>query len=89
MADDKLVQAKQCMGCQAIAKDGAAPSFQKIARFWKARANAEPMMVATILQGSSSSGGPHWNKATMPDQVERPLVSDAEARTMAKWILTQ
>jgi len=89
MADGKLVQEKQCMGCHAIAKDGAAPSFQKIARFWKGRTDAEPKIVATILQGSSSSGGPHWNKATMPDQAERPLVSDAEAKSMAKWILKQ
>lgn len=89
MADDKLVQEKQCMGCHALAKDGAAPSFQKIARFWKGRQDAEPMMVAIIRQGSAGSGEPHWNKATMPDQGERPLVSDAEARSIAKWILTQ
>jgi cytochrome c len=89
MANDKLVQEKQCMGCHAIAEDGAGPSFQKIARLWKGRKDAEPMIVATIRQGSASSGGPHWNKATMPDQAERPLVSDAEARSIAKWILTQ
>lgn len=89
MASEKLAQDKQCMGCHAIKEDGAAPSFQKIARFWKGRQDAEASMVATIRRGSAATGGPHWNKATMPDQAERPLVSEAEAKTLAKWILTQ
>lgn len=89
MANEKLVQDKQCMGCHALKEDGAAPSFQKIAKFWKGRGNAEVAMVATIRKGSAATGGPHWNKATMPDQSERPLVSEAEARQLAKWILKQ
>jgi len=89
MANEKLVQDKQCMGCHALKEDGAAPSFQKIAKFWKGKGNAEVAMVATIRKGSAATGGPHWNKATMPDQAERPLVSEAEARQMAKWILKQ
>lgn len=88
-ASEKLAQEKQCMGCHAVSQDGAAPAFQKIARFWKGRKDAEAMMVATIRKGSAATGGPHWNQATMPDQAERPLVSDAEAKRIAKWILTQ
>lgn len=88
-ASEKLVKDKQCMGCHAIKQDGAAPAFQKIARFWKGRKDAEAKMVATIRQGSAATEGPHWNKATMPDQSERPLVSEAEAKRIAKWILTQ
>lgn len=45
-------------------------------------------MVATIREGSAGTGGPHWNKAKMPDQSERPRVSDQEARELARWILT-
>ncbi|HJV72014.1 c-type cytochrome [Ideonella sp.] len=89
MASEKLAQDKQCMGCHAIKEDGAAPSFQKIARFWKGRQDAEASMVATIRRGSAATGGPHWNKATMPDQAERPLVSEPEAKALAKWILAQ
>jgi len=89
MANEKLVQEKQCMGCHSIKEDGAAPSFHKIAIFWKGLGNAEVSMVATIRKGSDATGGPHWNQATMPDQRERPLVSEAEARQMAKWILKQ
>jgi cytochrome c len=86
-ADEGLARDKQCFGCHAIDKDGAGPSFQKIAARWKGRADAEAKMVATIRQGSAGTGGPHWNKATMPDQAERPLVSDAEARRLSAWIV--
>ena len=88
-ADQKLVEAKQCLGCHAIEQDGAAPAFKRIAARWKGRPEAEGVIIKTILQGSAGTGGPHWNKATMPDQKERPLVSEAEARQLAAWILAQ
>lgn len=90
LANEKLAQEKQCFGCHALKEEGVGgPSFQKIARYWKPRKDGEAMMVKAILQGSTAAGGqPHWNKAKMPDQAERPLISEAEARLMAKWILT-
>jgi len=88
-ADAKLLQDKQCMGCHDVKRDGAAPSFQKIAVFWKGRKDAQEKIVATIRKGSDGTGGPHWNKATMPDQAERPLVSEAEAKRIAEWIVRQ
>jgi cytochrome c len=88
-ANEKLAQEKQCMGCHAIKEDGAAPSFKKIAQLWKGRKDAEATITRTILQGSSATGGPHWGKATMPDQSERPLVSEAEGKKIARWILKQ
>jgi cytochrome c len=89
LANDKLVQDKQCMSCHALKEDGAGPAFQKIARVWKGRKDAEAMLVATIRKGSSGTGGPHWNKASMPDQSERPTVSEAEAKQLVSWILRQ
>jgi cytochrome c len=89
LANEKLAQDKQCFGCHTTKPDGAAPSFQKIAKLWKGNKDAEAKLVATIRQGSTATGGPHWNKATMPDQAERPLVSDAEAKQIAKWVLAQ
>jgi cytochrome c len=88
-ADEKLVEAKQCLGCHAIAQDGAGPAFKRIAARWKGRPEAEAVIVKTIRQGSGGTGGPHWNKASMPDQKERPLVSEAEAKQLAAWILAQ
>jgi cytochrome c len=89
LASEKLAQEKQCMGCHALKEDGAAPSFKKIASFWKARKDAEANLMRTIQQGSAATGGPHWGKPKMPDQAERPQVNEAEARTLARWILTQ
>lgn len=89
MASQKLAEQKQCFGCHAIKEDGAGPSFQKIAKAWKGRKDAQAVLVKTIRQGSTAAGGPHWNKATMPDQAERPLVSDAEAKRLVRWILKQ
>jgi len=88
-ANPALAEQKQCMGCHAMTEDGAGPAFQKIAKLWKGRKDAESTLVATIRRGSDATGGPHWNKARMPDDAERPRVSEAEAKQLAKWILTQ
>jgi cytochrome c len=89
LADQKLAESKQCFGCHAVATDGAGPAFKKIAAHWRDRKGAEAMLVRTIRQGSDAAEGPHWNKAKMPDQAERPLVSDAEAKRLAAWVLKQ
>lgn len=89
LANQRLAESKQCFACHALATDGAGPAFKKVATFWRGRKDAEEKLVATIRQGSSATGGPHWNKATMPDQAERPRVSEAEAKRIARWILTQ
>lgn len=88
-ASDKLAQEKQCMACHALKEDGAAPSFHKIATFWKGRKDAQASLVRTIQQGSAATGGPHWAKAKMPDQSERPSVNEAEAKLLARWVLKQ
>ena len=89
LANQKLAESKQCFGCHTVSTDGAGPAFKKVANFWRGRKDAETMLVHTIQQGSSVTGGPHWNKANMPDQAERPLVNEAEAKQLAKWILVQ
>lgn len=88
-ANADLVKQKQCMQCHAIHEDGAGPSFKKIATYWKGTKNAEKTLVATIRKGSGEPGMSHWGTARMPDDSERPLVSEAEAKKMAKWILSQ
>lgn len=72
----------------AASLPAAAPSFKKIAGFWKGKANAESQMAITIREGSAGTGDPHWNKARMPDPSERPRVSEAEARQLARWTLS-
>lgn len=88
-ASIELATSKQCVQCHKLKEDFAGPSFQKIAAARKKEADAVKRMTATIRQGSAGTGGPHWGKATMPDQTERPLVSEKEAKTLAQWILKQ
>lgn len=85
----KLAQEKQCMGCHDVKKDGAGPSFEKIAIKWKGDKDAVRTMVKTIRMGSEAAGGPHWGAAKMPNDAERPQVSEAEARQIANWIQNQ
>lgn len=86
---EKLAQEKQCMGCHDVKKDGAGPSFEKIAMKWKGNKDAVRTMVKTIRMGSEAAGGPHWGPAKMPNDAERPQVSEAEARQLANWIQNQ
>ena len=88
-ADAKLAEQKQCMQCHAVDKDGAGPSFKKIKAQWKGKKDAEAKLVATISRGSEATGGPHWGAAKMPNDAERPMVSDAEAKKLVKWIMKQ
>lgn len=85
----QLVEQKMCTQCHAMDKDGAGPAFRKIAAKWRDRKDAEKVLVATIRGGSDATKGPHWGKATMPDQAQRPQVSAGEAREMVRWILKQ
>ncbi|WP_048440027.1 c-type cytochrome [Caenimonas sp. SL110] len=89
LANAELAAAKQCMQCHKVKEDFAGPSFHKIAASLKGKRDAESRMMATIRRGTDGSGGPHWGAAKMPDTSERPLVSPAEARQLARWILTQ
>ncbi len=46
-------------------------------------------VMRTAMQVRTAAGGPHWGAAKMPNDAERPLVSEAEARQLANWIKNQ
>lgn len=87
-ANPQLAEEKQCMQCHSVTKDGAGPAFQKIALLWKGNKDAERTLVSTIRKGSVDGGGRHWGASKMPDDSERPLVSEDEAKQLVKWILS-
>lgn len=90
LADADLVKDKQCLQCHEVSTDKIGPSFQKIAGQWKDKPEAERTLTATIQKGSVKGGGLHWQmKAEMPNESERPLVSDAEAKRIFLWIMSQ
>lgn len=89
LASAKLAQQKQCMQCHAVDKDTIGPSFQTIKAIYQRMDRREQKLVAVIRQGSAANLGPHWGRARMPDDSERPAVSEREARQLARWILRQ
>lgn len=90
VADMKLVEEKQCLQCHEVAADRVGPSFKKVAAAWKGKKDAEKMLMATVRKGSKAGGGLHWAmKAEMPDETERPQVSEDEAKRIVRWIMKQ
>jgi cytochrome c len=88
-ASMKLAEQKQCLQCHAVARDTIGPSFQTIQAVYKKVRNPEAKLIAVIQQGSAANLGPHWGRARMPDDSERPKVSDREARELARWIMAR
>ena len=85
----KLAEQKQCLQCHAVAKDTIGPSFQTIQAIYRNVKNPEAKLIAVIRQGSAANLGPHWGRARMPDDSERPQVSQREARQLARWIMSR
>jgi cytochrome c len=88
-ANLKLAEEKQCLQCHAVDKDTIGPSFRTIGAIYRRMKSPEAKLIAMVRQGSDANLGPHWGKARMPDGSERPLISDREAKQLARWILSQ
>jgi cytochrome c len=87
-ADTKsLAMEKQCFFCHAVDKQvGKAPSFKAIAEKYRGKANVEENLAQRIENG----GVDHWGSIPMPlPEGHRPDVSNAEAKELVAWILSQ
>lgn len=82
MADLKLATAKNCMACHAVATKIVGPAYKDVAVKYAGQKDAEAKLVKKILAGGSGV----WGAIPMPANSQ---VSEAEARTLVKWILTQ
>jgi len=82
VADDaqRLLGEYKCYICHADHEAKAGPAYADVAARFRARRNAVPLIAAQIRRGMRG-GGP-WH---MPP---RPEVSPAEAKTMARYILS-
>ena len=90
LASLKLVEEKQCLQCHAVDKNLIGPSFKRIAYRWNGNPTAEKMLIATIQNDTREGGGQHWSEPiAMPNAWERPMVSNAEAQQIFKWIMKQ
>lgn len=80
-ADANLAKAKNCMACHSVDKKVVGPSFKDVGAKYASQKGAEDYIVQKITKGSSGVWG-----AGMP--MPPNAVSDKEAHTLAKWILT-
>ncbi|MBS1140128.1 MAG: Cytochrome c, class [Proteobacteria bacterium] len=80
-ASPELAKAKNCMTCHAIDKKIVGPAYKDIAAKRAAEKGAEAALAAKIKNGSKGE----WGNVPMPPNN----VTDAEAATLAKWVLSQ
>ncbi|MFC7518375.1 c-type cytochrome [Herbaspirillum sp. GCM10030257] len=81
MANADLAKSKNCMACHAVGNKVVGPSFKDVAAKYAGQKDAEDKLVQKIIKG----GAGVWGAVPMP---ANPQVSEAEARTLTKWVLS-
>jgi cytochrome c len=82
MANADLAKAKNCLACHAVASKLVGPAFKDVAAKYAGQKDAENNLVQKVLKGSSGV----WGPVPMPANAQ---VSEAEARTLVKWVMSQ
>jgi len=80
-ADENLARAKHCMACHAVAKKQVGPSYREVATRYAGQKDAADKLAAKIMRGGSGV----WGPVPMP---ANPGISEADAKTLALWILS-
>ena len=81
LADIDLARAKNCMACHAIGNKVVGPAFKDVAKKYAGQSDVEDKLVQKVMKGGSGV----WGPIPMPANAQ---VSDAEAHTLVKWILS-
>ena len=79
-ASDELAKAKNCTTCHALDKKIVGPSYRDIVAKRAGEKGAEAALAQKIKNGSKGDWG------QVPMQANN--VTDAEAATLAKWVLS-
>jgi cytochrome c len=82
MANPQLAKDKNCLACHSVATKLVGPAFKDIAAKYAGQKGAEDKLVTKVLKGGSGT----WGTLAMPANTQ---VSDADARTLVKWIMAQ
>ena len=77
-----LAKAKNCMTCHAVATKLVGPAYKDVAAKYAGQKDAEAKLVAKVLKGGSGA----WGAVPMPANTQ---VSEPEAHTLVKWVLSQ
>lgn len=82
MASGDLAKSRGCMACHAVDRKLVGPSYQEIAKKYRGDAQAPDTLTAKVKKG----GAGVWGPIPMPPHAH---VSDADIKSMVKWILAQ
>ncbi|MFC0710823.1 c-type cytochrome [Azorhizophilus paspali] len=77
---EELYKTKGCTVCHAIDSKLVGPSFKEVAARYAGQAGIADTLAAKIKAGGSGN----WGQIPMPPNP----VSEAEAKTLAEWVLT-
>jgi cytochrome c len=80
-ANPDLAKAKNCLACHAPDKKLVGPSYKDVAAKYSKEKDAAAKLAKKIREG----GVGVWGPVPMP---ANPQVNEAEAQTLAKWVLT-
>lgn len=81
IANADLAKAKNCLACHAQDKKLVGPAYKDIAAKYASDKDAANRLAKKIRDG----GVGIWGQVPMP---ANPQVSEAEAQTLAKWVLS-
>lgn len=79
-ANADLAKKNNCLACHATDKKIVGPAYQDVAKKYAGQADAEAALAKSIKAGGSGK----WGPIPMPPQAQ---LSDADAKTLAAWIL--
>ena len=77
-----LAKAKNCLACHAVSTKVVGPAYKDVAAKYAGQKDAEAKLAAKVMKGGSGT----WGAIPMP---ANPQVSEAEAHTLVKWVLSQ
>lgn len=78
-ASEAMIKEKGCTACHSIEKKGVGPAYKDVAKKYKGTKDADALLATSILKGSAGKFGP----VPMPPNK----VTEAEAKTLATWVL--
>ena len=79
-ADEALAKSKNCTTCHGLNKKIVGPGYNEIAAKRGSEKGAEAILAGKIKNGSKGE----WGQVPMPPNN----VTEAEAATLAKWVLS-
>lgn len=77
-----MAKAKNCLACHSVAAKIVGPAYKDVAAKYTGQKDAEDKLVQKVLKGGSGV----WGPVPMPANTQ---VTEAEARILVKWVLSQ